>query len=290
MITREQTDNLVGAKVYDPSGLKIGSVGQVYLANGGHPAWISVRTGLFGTNESLVPLDEASRLDRDSLHVSATRSMVRNAPRITADNGQLTDHSSAELYRYYNMKAPAAGERRPDQAANQPNTAVQREQHSAAGRRRAAQAANMPATADPRAARAATGHDNRGQDLNITRFEEQLRVGKETVETGHVRLIKHVVTEEVNTSVPVSHEEIRVVREPITSGQADGTHRFADEDTEVVLHEERILISKESVPVERIRLSTETLTEQQAIKDTLRKERIDITDDRENKHTEGLDM
>ena len=50
----------------------------------------------------------------------------------------------------------------------------------------------------------------------MTRSEEQLRVGTETVEAGRARLRKYVVTENVSTTVPVSHEEVRVEREPIT--------------------------------------------------------------------------
>ena len=50
----------------------------------------------------------------------------------------------------------------------------------------------------------------------MTRSEERLKVGTETVTTGRVRLRKVVVTEQQQVSVPVSHEEVRVVREPIS--------------------------------------------------------------------------
>lgn len=50
----------------------------------------------------------------------------------------------------------------------------------------------------------------------MTRSEEQVRVGTETVEAGHARLRNYVVTENVTTTVPVSREEVRVDREPIS--------------------------------------------------------------------------
>ncbi len=50
----------------------------------------------------------------------------------------------------------------------------------------------------------------------MTRSEERLTVGTETTEVGRARLRKHVVTEDVTRTVPVSHDEVRVQREPIT--------------------------------------------------------------------------
>jgi uncharacterized protein (TIGR02271 family) len=50
----------------------------------------------------------------------------------------------------------------------------------------------------------------------MTRSEEELRIGSAQQETGRVRLRKHVVTEQVQTTVPVQREEVRVERDPIT--------------------------------------------------------------------------
>ena len=57
----------------------------------------------------------------------------------------------------------------------------------------------------------------------MTRSEEQLHVGTERVSTGKARLRKYVVTENVTTTVPVTHEEVRMEREPIT--EANRTRR-----------------------------------------------------------------
>jgi uncharacterized protein (TIGR02271 family) len=54
----------------------------------------------------------------------------------------------------------------------------------------------------------------------MTRSEEQLHVGTEKVETGRARLRKHVVTEQVTKTVPVSHEEVTVTREAIRPAAA----------------------------------------------------------------------
>ncbi len=64
------------------------------------------------------------------------------------------------------------------------------------------------------------GHDTSGPstDSAMTRSEETLQVGTQQVEAGRARLRKYVVTETETRTVPVSHEEVRVEREPITDG------------------------------------------------------------------------
>lgn len=113
----------------------------------------------------------------------------------------------------------------------------------------------------------------------MTRSEEQVRVGTETRETGRVRLRKYVVTENVTQTVPVSREEVRLEREPITDenrGDALAGGDITEEEHEVVLTEERPVVQKEAVPVERVRLDKDTVTEQQQVDETVRKEEIEL--------------
>jgi uncharacterized protein (TIGR02271 family) len=82
--------------------------------------------------------------------------------------------------------------------------------------------------------------------------------------------------------VPVSHEEVRVEREPITDanvGNAYDGPAISEEEHEVVLHAERAVVSKEAVPVERVRLDTQTVTEQQQVSEQVRKEQIEVDTD-----------
>ncbi len=112
----------------------------------------------------------------------------------------------------------------------------------------------------------------------MTRSEERLHVGTETVQAGRARLRKYVVTENVTTTVPVSHEEVRVEREPITDANRDAALSgpdISEEQHEVTLSAERPVVQKEAVPVERVRLGTETVTEQHEVSEQVRKEQID---------------
>jgi uncharacterized protein (TIGR02271 family) len=95
-----------------------------------------------------------------------------------------------------------------------------------------------------------------------------------------VRLHKYVVTEEQQVTVPVRHEEVRVEREPV---RGDERGRIGEDDQEVVLHAERPVVQTEAVPVEKVRLSTETVTEQRTVRGKVRKERIEVDDTTEHK-------
>ena len=117
----------------------------------------------------------------------------------------------------------------------------------------------------------------------MTRSEEQLRVGTQTRESGRARLRKYIVTEQQTVTVPVQREEVRLEREPITEANiaaATEGPELSEAEHEVVLHEEQVVVEKKAVPVERVRLDTETVTEEQQVTEDIRKEHIE---------TEGVD-
>jgi len=90
MIDQASVPSLMGSTVRDSAGEKIGKVGQVYLDDTtGQPEWVTVRTGLFGTKESFVPL-AAARVEGDELVVDIAKSKVHDAPRIDED-GHLSE-------------------------------------------------------------------------------------------------------------------------------------------------------------------------------------------------------
>ncbi len=87
-----------------------------------------------------------------------------------------------------------------------------------------------------------------------------------------------MVTEQVQTTVPVQREEVRLEREPITDenrDQALGGPEISEDEHEVVLHEEEPVVEKRVVPKERVRLGTESVTEEREISEQVRKEQIE---------------
>ncbi|SEP74117.1 PRC-barrel domain-containing protein [Microlunatus flavus] len=98
----EQTD------VRTADGDRLGSVHQVYTSDTtGDPAWVTVKTGLFGTQESFVPLGDAA-FDGDDIRVGVTKDAVHGAPRVDTD-GHLTPEEEDELYRHYGLHNPDRG-------------------------------------------------------------------------------------------------------------------------------------------------------------------------------------
>ena len=257
MITEQQLSSVIGSTAQGPDG-KIGTVGEVYLDDEtGRPEWATVRTGLFGTKESFVPLAEAD-LSGSDLRLPYDTDKIKHAPKIDTD-GHLSPTEEAELYRYYGI-ASGTETARTDTTTTDTTTTDRTNDHGT------------------------VGHDLSGPttDNAMTRSEEQLRVGTERVEAGRARLRKYVVSENVTQTVPVSHEEIRVEREPITDanvGNALDGPAISEEEHEVVLHAERPVVAKEAVPVERVRLDTQTVTEQETVNETVRKEQIELDDE-----------
>jgi uncharacterized protein (TIGR02271 family) len=242
MLNTQDPGSLIGATVIDSDGDKIGTVGQIYLdAESGAPKWASVHTGLFGMSESFVPIDQADDT-ADGLRVAYQKDVVKNAPRIDAD-GSIDESEENALYSYY-------GNEGVDRGVDTATT---------------------------------TGYDTSGPttDDAMTRSEERLHVGTETVQTGRARLRKYVVTEQQSVTVPVSHEEVRLEREPITDanvGDALAGPEISEEEHEVILTAERPVVAKETVPVERVRLDTETVTEETRVSEQVRKEEIELED------------
>jgi len=249
---------LQGTTAVGPDGDKIGAIKQVYVNDTtSEPEWVTVSTGLFGTKESFAPLS-GSRLDGDTLVLTVSKDVVKGAPNID-DDGHTGEQEQNALYDYYSSYAGTE-----PQSYQEGTDLSQGRDDVNTGRDLNAGAAGV------------------GTGETITRSEEQVRVGTENVEAGRVRIRKYVVTENVTQTVPVSHEEVRVERTPITDATAvpgDLTTGIGETEHEVTLHAERAVVAKETVPVEQIRVGTETVTEQQAVTTEVRKERIDVDED-----------
>jgi uncharacterized protein (TIGR02271 family) len=249
---QQHWENLIGLTAVDSNGQKVGKVSQVYLDDtAGQAAWVTVSTGLFGRRDSFAPLYRGVVQGSD-LHLAVPKELIKDAPNVE-DDGHLSDSEVSTLFTHYaGYLDPAGGYARPP-----------------AGGEGQAAAGDL----------GGPGYDVSGPATGdaMTRSEERLHVGTEAVPAGRARLRKHVVTENVTTTVPVSHEEVRIEREPVTDanrGAALDGPAISEEEHEVTLHAERPVVAKEAVPVERVRLTTETVTEQQEVTEQVRKEQI----------------
>lgn len=115
LMAEENYDNLYNCDVIESDGTKIGGVGQVYLDDTtGVPTWVTVKTGMFGTKELFVPLEDASFEDRKII-VTYRADFIKNAPAIAPDR-HLSIREETKLCRYYGIKIAPTQES--DQSAN----------------------------------------------------------------------------------------------------------------------------------------------------------------------------
>lgn len=101
MIDENNARQLIGTTAYSADGDKLGKVGQVFLDDAtGRPEFVTVQTGLFGTNESFVPVSDAST-ETDRLVVPFSKDQVKDAPNVDVAGGHLDEDEELRLYERY---------------------------------------------------------------------------------------------------------------------------------------------------------------------------------------------
>lgn len=250
MLDLDNIEQYRGAKVVDVDGGKIGTVEEIYLDDRtGTPEWALVNTGMFGTRSTFIPLVEAEPMEAN-LRVPYDKARVSDAPQLDADE-HLSPEEEEQLYSYYGLDYGAGLD-----ASTSDEGGMDMNHPEMGG-----------------------GVSGPVNDDAMTLSEEQVQVGTRQQEAGRVRLRKYITTEMVQQTVPVSREEVRIEREPITDANVDEAMsgpELTEEEHEVVLHQEVPVVQKEVVPIERVRLDTETVTEQQTVTEQVRKEDVEI--------------
>jgi uncharacterized protein (TIGR02271 family) len=233
-----------GQQLLDSDGEKIGTIDEIYIdSRTEQPEWALVKTGLFGGKGTFVPLQQASP-EADGVRVPFDKAHVKDAPNVEPD-GELSHSEERTLYEHYGVDYGESD----SGSANGGENAVGRD-------------TSGPTTDDA-----------------MTRSEEELNVGTTSKETGRARLRKFVVTEDVQTTVPVQREEVRVEREPITDanvGDAKDGPAISEEEHEVTLRAEEPVVEKRAVPKERVRLDKDVVEDERQVSETVAKEQIEV--------------
>lgn len=268
MISETQARDVLGSTAYTHDGDKLGKVGHLFLDDQtGRPEFVSVNTGLFGTNESFVPVADADFAE-NRLTVPFTKDKVKDAPNVDAESGHLDQADEDILYKYYGMgDTPSAPES--DDLARDGFGRDGLEEDDQNGRK---------------VQDVAVGHDTSetNSDDAMTLSEERVNVGTASQEAGRVRLRKYVTTENETVTVPVRKEKAVLEREPVTDdnlGDATSEPEISEEEHEVILHEEHPVVDKTVEPVERVRLGTETTVQDETVTESVRKEHVETDGD-----------
>ena len=120
-------NSLTGAPVHGSDGGKLGKVEAVYFDNDSNqPEWVSVKSGLFGSHVSIVPLSQGS-WDGNALTVPFDKDAIQAAPHHDPDAS--TTHPSAPS----GLATPPRIPGRPLPAQLQPGRQLPRRRQSAGG-------------------------------------------------------------------------------------------------------------------------------------------------------------
>ena len=294
--------DLFNATAYDKNGEKLGDVNEVFVDDqSGQPTFVEVNHGLFGMNSSLVPL-RGHDFSGDDLKLGFSKDRIKDAPEFDSDK-PLTPEAQSDIFKHYgldnahdvtdykdsnldskrdaqagadkdhNLTAGAGAAGAGAGVAGAGVAGAHADEKKAATHTTDAAATERKAGVADNAAAARTNNDG-----ELIRSEEQLNVNKERVATGEARLRKYVVTDTETVEVPVEREEVSVERTPISAEDAknyNGTISGDSEEASVTLHEERVNVNKETVPVEKINLKKDTVRDTETHTEELRKEQID---------------
>jgi stress response protein YsnF len=247
MVSEQEISAAIGGTAYGSDGGKLGTV-EAFFADDrtGAPTWVSISTGLFGTRHSVVPVSGATFAE-GTLRIPVTADAVKSAPPMAGEHRDPADEEA--LRQHYGLDSTPA----------------------------------KTVDADPVDTRPVPPVDAAGA---MTRAEEQLRVGTERVATTRARLVKYVVTEDVQITVPIRREEIRVEEVPVDATDAGPQESLlADGESasysagpglldEIILHTERPVVTVEVVPTERVRLRVDTVEGQETVTGQVQREEI----------------
>ena len=140
-------------------------------------------------------------------------------------------------------------------------------------------------TSDPTGELSQTLPGHGPAQVDVVRSEEQVRVSTRSYVTGTVRVRKVLVTEERTVTVRVQREELRLEEQPAQDGGAEdqvapdvGHQLGSGAPLELVLHEQRPVITYETVPVERVRIGTRVVGGEQTVRSDVRREVVELDD------------
>jgi uncharacterized protein (TIGR02271 family) len=242
--TTSDLDRLIGYAVLDRNNRKIGKIDGIWEDAAGQPAFLSISTGWLGLGRRYyVPADAAEMNESGkAIRLPYDEDAIKNAPDFdsTSDIDEASETRINEYYRTRGVPASARG-------------------------------ADWAATGETEAAPKSGEAEKEKMQLK----EEELNVGKRTVESGGVRIRKVVRGETVNQPVELEHEEVEVEKVP-ASGDRPADAAFKEDEVFIPLRREVADVSKNAKVAEEVRVGKKSESERQNISETLRKEDVEV--------------
>ena len=124
-------------------------------------------------------------------------------------------------------------------------------------------------------ARVGTSATNEPGTIQLS--EETLAVGKRAINRGTTRVRRYVVETPVEEQVSLHDERVTVERRPVTDGRAVTGDSFGDKTIEVTETAEEAVVSKTAHVTEEIVVRKEAADRTETVRDTVRREDVEIT-------------
>ena len=116
-------------------------------------------------------------------------------------------------------------------------------------------------------------------DVAIPVIEEELQVGKRTVEKGGVRVKTGISEREVEETVTLRDEKIHVDRRPVNRAASDADFDAVTEGEFVLTEQdEEAVVGKTARVVEEVVVGKDVIEQNKTISDTVRKTEVDVED------------
>lgn len=224
--------------VRSADGRRMGRVGQLFRSDSdGESTWVSIAADDDGDGlQTLVPM-AGSTVDGDDLQVAYPAAAITGAPQV-AVGAPVSGDDEQRVRTFYALDDAPAG--------------------------------SVPTDV-----------------VSMVRSEERLSVATQWVPVRRARLEKFRVTETRTIEVPWTREEVRVVYDELPGEESTGTVGAVSDGTTGpaaaptvaaprpwVLMEERIVVTKEWVPAQTVRLVVDRVAGEQEVTEPVRKEQV----------------
>jgi uncharacterized protein (TIGR02271 family) len=128
---------------------------------------------------------------------------------------------------------------------------------------------------------------NENSKRELIRHEEELRVGTTIEPVGEIHAHKRIEVEKVGRDFPRTVEQARFERVEAGEGDNGQIETLPDGSVSIPLLEEELVVTKRVVVRERIVIRKESVVEHERVEAELRRERIEIEDDRSDDGGQG---
>jgi uncharacterized protein (TIGR02271 family) len=113
-------------------------------------------------------------------------------------------------------------------------------------------------------------------DATLSLSEESITVGKRMVNRGSTRIRRYVVEKAVEENVTLRDEKVTIERRPVTAGSVVPDAAFTDKVIEMTETGEEAVVGKTARVVEEVALRKEAVDHVETVRDTVRKEEVEI--------------